>query len=60
MTKDQFDRQQWRKGMKIKNTVTGAVFEVGGVDFGGRICLLIHGTPCWLPYADYKVMEEGR
>lgn len=27
---------------------------------GGRICLLIHGTPCWLPYADYKVMEEGR
>lgn len=39
MTKEQFDRQQWHKGMKVRNSTTGAAFEVGGVDFSGNICV---------------------
>lgn len=58
MTKEQFDRQQWHKGMKVRNSTTGAAFEVGGVDFSGNICVLIHGQRCWFPYEDYEVKEE--
>lgn len=60
MTKEQFDIQQWRKGMTVRNSTTGTVFEVGGVDFIGNICVLIHGQQCWLPYEDYEVTEEKK
>lgn len=58
MTKEQFDIQQWRKGMTVRNSRTGTAFEVVGVDFSGNICVLIHGQQCWFPYEDYEVKEE--
>lgn len=60
MTKEQFDRQQWHKGMKIRNAATGAEFEVVGVDFSGKISFLIHDRVVTAHYKNYEAVEERK
>lgn len=56
MTKEQFDNQSWRKGMRVRIIGNPDSYEVAAVDFCGQVRL--RGIRLPLPYMNLVVVDE--
>ena len=61
MTREEFDRHPWRKGMYVR-AVDGYEYEVVGIDFEAFVveCQIDKRNTCWYDCEDVELIEDEK